>query len=241
MQQRAMVWAVMPVKQLNLAKSRLASCLGARRAEFARCLMLHTLDALRASGVFDGIVVVTPDAHVAAHAEAHGAIVAADRGNSLNEACSLGLAAAQALGAELTVFVHADLALLRAADIRALLASYHTACAAAGTPLLGLVRCKEGDGTNIVFCDRATSFVPHFGPRSFARHAAETGYCALLNEHAAFDIDTEIDMAALVLQYSRMDPSDPIAQMLHDEHVRQDILRRCEVAQTGSHLVGKQL
>jgi len=93
--------------------------------------------------------------------------------------------------------------------------------------LLGLVRCKDGDGTNIVFCDRNTRFVPHFGPQSFARHAAEAEYCALLNENAAFDIDTEADLAALLAQTGTMHHADPIAQMFQSDLVRQDILQRC--------------
>ncbi len=230
MQQRAIVWAVMPVKQLDHAKSRLASCLGAYRSEFAKNLMLHTLAALQESGVFDAILVVTPDARIAALAQAKGAIVAADRGISLNEACALGLAVAQAQGADLTVFVHADLALLRAQDMRGLLAMYRTICAQANAPLLGLVRCKDGDGTNVVLCDRGTVFVPHFGPHSFARHAAETAHCALPSENAAFDIDTEADMATLLALIDRLDEADPIARMFRDDNLHRDIMARCALS-----------
>ena len=211
--QRAKIWAVMPVKQLSLAKSRLASCLGDDRPAFAKCLMLHTFDALQASGVFDGVLVVTADTQVAALVQARGAIVVADHTISLNAACSLGLSAAWAAGADLTMIVHADLPLLSAGDVQMLLASYHAACAAADTPLLGLVRCKDGDGTNIVLCGRTTPFVPHFGPQSFARHASDTRYCALLNENAAFDIDTEADLALLLARAAMMDPTHPIAHM----------------------------
>ena len=207
-------WAVLPVNHLSHAKSRLASSLGEHRPDFAKCLMLHTLDALQGAGVFDGILVVTPDERVAALAAAKGAEVVADRGTSLNEACSLGLATTRARGADLTVFVHADLALLRADDITSLLAAYGAACATAQLPLLGLVRCKDGDGTNIVFCGRDTPFVPHFGPQSFVRHAADSSFCELVNNNAAFDIDTGADLAQLLGRLDRLNPGDPIAQML---------------------------
>jgi 2-phospho-L-lactate guanylyltransferase len=228
------IWAVLPVNHLNRAKSRLAPSLGQHRSDFAKCLMLHTLDALQGAGVFDGIVVVTPDERVAALATAKGAKVVADRGASLNEACSLGLDASRSLGADLTVFVHADLALLRAHDICLLLAAYRAACAKAAMPLLGLVRCKDGDGTNIVFCGRATPFVPHFGPRSFSRHAATSAFCELVNANAAFDIDTGTDLAHLLISLDRLDLDDPIAQMLGDEGLRQDIFQR-QTSERGRH------
>jgi 2-phospho-L-lactate guanylyltransferase len=225
--QRATIWAVMPVKHLNQAKSRLASCLGEYRAEFAKCLMLHTLDALQGAGVFDGIVVVTPDARVAEIVAANGAQVVEDRGASLNEACSLGLSAARSGGADLMVLVHADLALLHSDDIRLLLAEYRSACTRAQIPLVGLVRCKDGDGTNVVFCERDTAFVPHFGPQSFVRHAAELRFCELVNADAAFDIDTGADMAQLIAQRDRLDAADPIAVLLADDLARLEILQRC--------------
>ena len=218
------IWAVVPVNHLSHAKSRLAAALGEHRAAFAKSLMLHTLDTLRESGVFDGYLVVTPDEFVAALATANGAESVTDHGTSLNEACALGLAAAQARGADLTVFLHADLALLRADDIRSLLAAYRAACANEKPPRLGLVRCKDGDGTNIVFRGRDTPFMPHFGPRSFARHAADPSFCELFNENAAFDIDTVADLAQLLDRLDVLDPSDPIARMLRDEQVRQDML-----------------
>jgi 2-phospho-L-lactate guanylyltransferase len=225
--QRATIWAVMPVKQLNQAKSRLASCLGDYRTEFAKCLMLHTLNALQGAGVFDGIVVVTPDTRVADSVAARGAMVVVDRGASLNEACLLGLSAARSRGADLTVLVHADLALLRKEDVRLLLAEYRSACAKVEMPLVGLVRCKDGDGTNVVFCGRETAFVPHFGPQSFARHAAGLRFCELVNANAAFDIDTGADMAQLIEQRDRLDADDPMALLLADDLVRQAILQRC--------------
>ncbi len=226
MPQRAIFWAVMPVKHLSHAKSRLAASLGAYRTEFAKSLFLHTLNAVQSSGVFDGILVVTPDAQVSACAISAGARIVADHGASLNEACSLGLSASRSLGADFTVVVHADLALLRADDIAQLLAEYRSVFEKAHTPLVGLVRCKDGDGTNIVVCPRASPFVPLFGPQSFAHHAANTPHCELVNANAAFDIDTAEDLAHLFTILDQLDPNDPVATLLHDDRVRQEFLQR---------------
>ena len=227
MQQRTTIWAVIPVKHLSHAKSRLAGCLGDSRYEFAKCVFLHTLHAVRESGAFDGILVVTPDKRVADLAQARGATAIADQGATLNEACSLGLSTSASLGADLTVFVHADLALLRAEDISAILKMYHVAAGEVRRPLVGLVRCKNGDGTNIVICGRFTPFVPHFGPQSFARHAAASSYCELANRNAAFDIDTGTDLLQLLACRGRLDPADPLARMLEDNRLRLEIAQRC--------------
>jgi 2-phospho-L-lactate guanylyltransferase len=241
--QRAIFWAVMPVKHLSHAKSRLAVCLGDDRSEFAKSLFLHTLDAVQSCGLFGGVLVVTPDAQVVALAEARGARTVTDHGASLNAACSLGLSASRSLGGDFSVFVHADLALLRAEDLTQLLQSYRSACETAHSPLVGLVRCKDGDGTNIVICPRTTPFEPHFGPQSFARHAAVTSHCELQNANAAFDIDTGDDLLHLLAHLDRLEPSDPIALLLRDDRLRRDILQRCplsDLAQPRHHLLGKQ-
>lgn len=227
MKPRAKIWAVIPVKHLSHAKSRLGHCLGDHRLDFARWTFLHTLHAAQDAGVFDGILVVTPDAGVAELAEAMGAKTVADQGNSLNDACSLGLSLSRLLGADLTVFVHADLALLRPEDIGSILESYHSASDKAGVPLIGLVRCKDGEGTNVVICSRNTPFVPHFGPQSFAHHAAESPYCELSNGNAAFDIDTGRDLLGLLACRDQLDPADPIAIMLEDDRLRMKIAQCC--------------
>ena len=87
------VWAVVPIKRLSVAKQRLTALLKENREEFAYLLACRTLDVVRDSGLFDGIIVVSPDPRIAAAALARGALVLDDRDAPLNEACSLGLAA----------------------------------------------------------------------------------------------------------------------------------------------------
>src|SRR6202453_3418584 len=106
------IWAVVPIKRLCAAKRRLTAVLGETREEFAYLLACRTLDVVRGSGVFDGIIVVSPDPRIAAAALARGALVLDDRDASLNEACSQGLAAAAERTARIAVLMPADLGLL---------------------------------------------------------------------------------------------------------------------------------
>src|SRR3984885_8941636 len=106
------VWAVVPIKRLSAAKQRLTALLKESREEFAYLLACRTLDVVRGSGLFDGVIVVSPDPRIAAAALARGALALDDDDAPLNEACSLGLAAVAERSARIAVLMPADLGLL---------------------------------------------------------------------------------------------------------------------------------
>ena len=189
---RAGIWAIVPIKRLSLAKQRLAALLGEKREEFAYLLACRTLDIVRETGLFDGIIAVSPDPRIAAAARARGALVLDDRDASLNEACALGLAAAAERIASIAVLMPADLGLLSAPALTDVLRRYSALreCGAA----VGLVRCKDGTGTNMVLLDPAQAFEPCFGPDSFARHARAATAHELVAPEVAFDIDAAEDL-----------------------------------------------
>ena len=151
------IWAVVPVKRLAAAKRRLAAALGGAREEFAYLLACRTLDVLQSTGVFAGILVVTPDPRVAAAARARGALVVDDADGSLNEACALGLEAAARRGASLAVLLPSDLATLTAEALSGLVRA-HARVQSRQSAAIGLVRCKEGTGTNLVLLAPRASF-----------------------------------------------------------------------------------
>jgi FO synthase len=188
------VWAVVPIKRLGAAKRRLTALLGESREEFAYLLACRTLDVVRDSALFDGVIVVSPDPRVAAAALTRGALVLDDRDASLNEACSLGLAAAAEHSARTAVLMPADLGLLCAPALADVLQRY-SALREAGAAI-GLVRCKDGTGTNLVVLDPEQPFEPRFGADSFARHAAAAAAAAreLTAPEVAFDIDAAEDL-----------------------------------------------
>jgi FO synthase len=188
------IWAIVPIKRLCAAKRRLTALLGERREEFAYLLACRTLDVVRDSGLFDGTIVVTPDPRVAAAALERGAQVLDDHDVALNAACTLGLAAAAERAARIAMLMPADLGLLSAAALAALLRRY--AALRESGQAAAFVRCKEGTGTNMVLLDPARPFVPRFGPDSFAQHVADAGAAAheLSAPEVAFDIDSEQDL-----------------------------------------------
>src|SRR5580698_1199373 len=139
------IWAVVPVKRLASAKQRLSEALGDGREEFARLLLMRTLDVLQSADCIAGIIVVTPDERVAAGARARGAVIVNDRDCSLNDACVLGLRCAAERGASFAVLLPADLATLTADALERLIRVYRGLPTTHDGPV-GFVRCKEGTG-----------------------------------------------------------------------------------------------
>ncbi len=192
------LWAVVPVKRLAAAKRRLSAALGAAREEFAYLLACRTLDVLQSAGLFAGIIVVTPDPRVAAAARARAALVVDDADGSLNQACALGLDAAAKRGAGLAVLLPSDLATLTAEALARLVSTY-ARVQDQQRGAIGLVRCKEGTGTNLVLLEPRAAFEPSFGPGSFSRHLRAAGPDAreLCEPAVSFDIDTPEDLESL--------------------------------------------
>ncbi len=186
------IWAIVPVKRLSTAKQRLTALLGEAREEFAFELACRTLDVIRDSELFERIVVVSPDPRIAAAALARGALVLDDRDASLNEACALGLAAAAQRSARMAVLMPADLGLLSVAALKDVVRRYSVLREAGAA--IGLVRCKDGTGTNMVLLDPALPFEPRFGTDSFVRHAAVATAHELQAPDVAFDIDAAEDL-----------------------------------------------
>jgi FO synthase len=210
------MWAVIPVKRLSQAKQRLGGVLKEHREEFARALACRTIQTVMDSQQFDGVLVVTPDPVVALDARAYGAVAIDDGGGSLNFACSLGCRSAIERGAQFCALIPADLALLTPERLASLVAGYFDLYSRTGPKSVGLVRCKEFTGTNLIFVGHQQEFTPAFGPDSFAEHMRGAGEHAheLACKEAAFDIDTADDFHALTASLTTLAGGDPLADFI---------------------------
>lgn len=193
-------WAVVPVKRAARSKTRLGPMLGCLREEFARDLSLNTIEIIRASGLFEVVLVVTSDPLIHASCTAAGVIAHDDQDLPLNGACELGLSLAAAHGCDFASIVHSDLATIDTCTLEGILAQFGAHRARHGHDVIGLVRCKEGSGTNMVLLDPRLPFAPAFGPGSFAAHARQVGARGheLAGGEAAFDIDSPTDLMRLL-------------------------------------------
>ena len=192
-----MTLALVPVKRLGAAKSRLRGALGERADELTLAMLADLLTALAASPQLARVVVVTPDEAVARVARACGAQARVAEDTGLNE----GLAAAmQALAApgEAVLVVLGDVAGATPDDIAALFG----ALAELGGRGVVLAPSRDG-GTAALLRAPHELMATRFGAHSAAAHRAlarEAGapFRQLDLPALAIDLDRPEDLAALL-------------------------------------------
>ncbi len=187
------VHAVIAVKGLELAKTRLADLLpAAARGRLVLAMLTDTVTAAAAGGVAE-VTVVTPDSEVAATAHELGAHVLADPAGGLNAALVAGAAAARATGPVDVLVLQADLPALRPSEVRRLLSV---------APAQGraVIRDHTGEGTAALLARAGTTALdPRFGPDSAVRHLT-SGAVEPAGSWPGLrlDVDTAADLSAAV-------------------------------------------
>ena len=195
---------VVPVRALDDGKKRLSPVLGdEQRALLVAGLLERTLDILRAWGGAAAVHVVSPDPAVMPLARSGGArpMLQADVG--LNEGIVAARAIAVGEGATAILVLPADLPVLEAAGLDALVDAADAALAAgAGRPVVVVAPADARSGTNGLLLSPPDAIAPAFGPASLERHlraAAAAGASTNLVVDAAlgFDLDTPDDLTLL--------------------------------------------
>ena len=188
------LWAVVPVKPLRRAKSRLARALKAnQRAALARSMLARTLDILAAIERIAGIAVISSDLTVQDIARAKNAIPLAETEAGLNAAVSQACGWVDARGASGALIVPIDLPLLAASDIESMIdLALEPACVV-------IAPDRRDDGTNVLLLRPPRVIQPAFGPASFEAHrsrAAALGVPvhAFRSMTIALDIDLPVDL-----------------------------------------------
>lgn len=189
-------YALVPVKTLALAKSRLAAHLSPGQRETLVLDMLHhVLCVLRASEVLEQIVVVSPDERVLERTDNWGAQAWHEEVYGHNPALHAAATRIRTEGATGLLTISADLPLLRVQDIRAMLSR------AASHPIV-IAPSREGTGTNALLVRPPLALPYLFGVNSFHRHVQAAGQRQLsvsiyYSTGLAWDIDTIDDIDEL--------------------------------------------
>jgi len=188
--------AVVPVKDLRGTKSRLAPVLDpGARAGLTLYMMGRVVAALGEAGVED-VCVVSPHPIVLYEAQRRGAIPLMQESQGLNPALEEGRRRALDLGASTLLVLPADLPLLDAEDVRAVLDE------AGEGPSVVISPDGARSGTNALLLRPPDTLPFSFGPDSFETHleaARSRGLDVKVCErcHLAFDLDTANDLARL--------------------------------------------
>lgn len=193
------LWAVVPVKDLQHAKQRLAGALSAdERLGLFAAMLEDVLGALAASESLAGILVVTRDPQAQDLAARYGARVLVEPANRGHSAAStLGAATLALEGAVGMVQLPADLPLLTPADIAAVLRAH------ARAPAITLAPSRDQLGSNAVACSPPDLLPLRFGDDSFFPHlerARALGIEPKIVERPgiALDLDTPADLRAFL-------------------------------------------
>lgn len=189
------VWAIVPVKPFNRAKSRLASVLSPEEREvLAEKMLRHTLETLVNSKSVTGTLVISRESKALGLARDLGIHTVQEVGTpELNAALLRASQVVGALGAKGVLVLPADLPLLNVEDIAEMvhLGRYNTT--------IVLAPDRNEDGTNSLLV-RPPGHIPFsFGPGSFQRHlklAQDTGATVKIyrSERLGLDIDTPLDL-----------------------------------------------
>ena len=192
------LWAVVPIKALDQAKSRLAPVMGlADRRALVLEMLRRTLSVLLRSDGLRGIVVISPDPEVGEVALAQGAEFLSESGVvGLNGAVAQAAASLPARQGQGMLIIPGDLPQLRHSSIRELerLALPRGVVIAPDRRELGTNALLVTPPDLIAFC---------FGPDSFRQHlaaAAAAGVTPIIfrSPDLAMDVDLPEDLAFVI-------------------------------------------
>jgi 2-phospho-L-lactate/phosphoenolpyruvate guanylyltransferase len=188
------VWAVVPVKPLLRAKSRLADILTPKqRSQLAEEMLRRTLGVVGNMPEVAGTLVISRDSHVLAISRDLGANTVQESGTpELNSAL---MRATQVLGgwrAGAVLVLPADIPLINMADLAAVITLGQR------TRTVVLVPDSHEDGTNVLMARPPAVFSYAYGVESFPRHQelarlAQMDVKVYHSERLALDIDTPED------------------------------------------------
>ena len=190
---------IVPVKPFRRAKSRLSPVMpNPIRAALARALLSRTLDILASCNLQLAPCIVSRDITALDMARRRGAIALAESESGLNAALGQAREWAVARGAEAVLILPADLPLVTAADVAALLELGRKSHCAVIAP------DAHGEGTNALYLRPPDVLHFAFGPQSFYEHCAqvETSHLALhiyRSPTLALDLDTPADLKRVSL------------------------------------------
>jgi 2-phospho-L-lactate guanylyltransferase len=194
------MWVVIPVKDLDSCKSRLAHALPDHaRLALMGALLADLLDILKACQGITGIAVVTRCPRAAQVTTAHGAeVLSLENDRCLNSGVTAAITALTARNIADVLILHADLPLVNATDIDALICAHRAA-----QKNITLTPDNQNNGTNAMLLSLPSTMQFFYGQHSYDQHL---DFCkrntisvqTVRNEHVGCDIDLWQDFAPLL-------------------------------------------
>ena len=193
------IWAVVPIKELDGAKQRLAPLLSpAQRRALIEVMLGEVLEAVAGARTLAGILVVTLDPQATAFATRLGARIVTDgarEGHTGSVVAGRSLLVREKRGGMITV--PADIPATTSAEIDTVIAAHLAA------PSFTISPAHDDLGSNAVLCSPPDSVPLRFGDNSYFPHldaARRSGIepTILRQPGIAMDIDHPVDLATFL-------------------------------------------
>jgi 2-phospho-L-lactate guanylyltransferase len=193
------IWAVVPIKELDGAKQRLAPLLSpAQRRALIEVMMGEVLEAVAGAKSLAGVMVVTLDLHATALASRLGARVITDGardGHTGSVTAGLKLLAREGRAGMITL--PADIPAATPAEIDAVVLAHRPA------PSFTISPAHDDLGSNAVICSPPDSVPLRFGENSYFPHLEAARRCGIeptviRQPGIAMDIDHPVDLATFL-------------------------------------------
>jgi len=190
-------FAIIPVKNLDVTKSRLSPLLSnSERGRFVLKMLGDVLIVTKSTPRIHQTVVVGMDSETSRVAKSFGAVSLAEVPLGLNEAIFEATKWCAQKGAESVLILPADIPLVTPADLSRIL-SLGEENAVVISP------SRDGTGTNALLLKPPNCIKLFYGPRSFERHMDEAlrrklRFCVFESSRIGLDVDTVEDLIAFV-------------------------------------------
>lgn len=191
------IFAVIPVKKLNEAKSRLSPLLtNYERKEFCLKMLEDVLNGVKSSKHISQIVVVSTDPTVRQTAKTFEAVFLKERKTGMNQAISEAIDWCIQKGATSVLILPADIPLIKSTDVDKIISlSERTS--------IVISPSKSGEGTNALLLTPPDVSPTFYGSRSFQKHIDEAqkrkiSFFELRSSRISLDIDTVKDLKDFV-------------------------------------------
>ena len=205
------VWAIIPVKETQGAKQRLAPVLSAAlRQELALAMLEDVLEAVAGVAGLGGAILVTVDPQAGALAHRYGMQTLAEGAHDGHTgAVNAGARYLKAQGRRTMLTLPGDLPLVTAAEIEALIAAHGPA------PAFTISPAHDDLGSNAILMSPPQAVPLRFGEDSFFPHleaARAQGIepCVLRLAGIAFDIDNPQDLE----HFAQLEPRTRAGRLL---------------------------
>jgi 2-phospho-L-lactate guanylyltransferase len=190
-------WALVPIRGLESAKTRLGEDLDAEeRVALVTGLLRRTLLATRDARRIAGTIVVTMDPDAAGIAKELRAVGLVERAPGLNAAIEAARSVAVARGASAVLVLPADLPSISPSAVDELVET--AARTESRGSLVAIVPDRHGLGTNALLVSPPAAIDPAFGEASRAAHAARAEAAGAdwleLDGPLSLDLDTPADL-----------------------------------------------